>query len=113
MCKLKKHLLIDGGIITNLCPKFDTPGFPGGSVVKNPPANARATGDANLISGLGRFPGVGNGNPLKYSCLENSMHKGVLAGYNPWGCKRVRHDLATQQQPILHLVIKVSRKPFY
>ena len=113
MCKLKKHLLIDGGIITNLCPKFDIPGFPDGSVVKNPPANARATGDANLISGLGRFPGVGNGNPLKYSCLENSMNKGVLAGYNPWGCKRVRHDLATQQQPILHLVIKVSRKPFY
>ena len=82
-------------------------------MVKNPPANARATGVADLISGLGRFPGVGNGNPLKYSCPENSMDKRVLAGYNPWGYKRVRHDLATQQQPILHLVIEMSGKPFY
>ena len=36
-------------------------GFPGGSVVKNPPANA---GDTGLISGSGRFSGGGNGNPL-------------------------------------------------
>ena len=42
--------------------------FPGGSVVKNPPANE---GDAGLISGLGRSPGGGNGNPFQYSCLEN------------------------------------------
>ena len=49
-------------------------GFPGGSVVKNLPANA---GDVGLISGLGRFPGVGNGNPLLYSCLENSMDRGA------------------------------------
>ena len=45
-------------------------GFPSGSVVKNPPANA---GDAGLVSGLGRSPGKGNGNPLQYSCLENPM----------------------------------------
>ena len=38
-----------------------TEGFSGGSVVKNPPANA---GDGGLILGLGRFPGEGNGNPL-------------------------------------------------
>ena len=44
--------------------------FPGGSVVKNPPAN---TGDTGLIPGLGRYPGGGNGNSLHYSCLENSM----------------------------------------
>ena len=43
-------------------------GFPGGSVVKNLPANAR---DLGLIPGLGRFPGEANGNPLQYSCLEN------------------------------------------
>ena len=49
-------------------------GFPGGSVVKNLPANA---GDVGLISGLGRFPGIGNGNPLLYSCLENSMDRGA------------------------------------
>ena len=42
-------------------------GFPGGTVVKNLSANARDTG---LIPGSGRYPGVGN--PLQYSCLENS-----------------------------------------
>ena len=45
-------------------------GFPGGSVVKNSPANA---GDVGWIPGLGRSPGEGNGNPLQYSGLENSM----------------------------------------
>ena len=38
------------------------PGFPGGSVVKNLPANAGDTGNVDLIPGLGRFPGGGNGN---------------------------------------------------
>ena len=47
-------------------------GFPGGSEVKNSPAKA---GDASLISGLGGSPGEGNGNPLQYSCLENSMDR--------------------------------------
>ena len=45
-------------------------GFSGGTVVKNLPANA---GDTGSIPGLGRSPGVGNGNPLQCSCLENSM----------------------------------------
>ena len=44
-------------------------------MVKNPPANA---GDMGSIPGLGRSPGTGNGNPLQYSCLENSMDRG------PW-----------------------------
>ena len=48
--------------------------FPGGSAVKNPPANAR---DVGLISGSGRSPGVGNGNPLQYSCLGNPMDRGA------------------------------------
>ena len=47
----------------------------GGSVVKNPPANAR---DVGLISGLGRSSGVGNNSILlQYSCLENSMDRGA------------------------------------
>ena len=50
-------------------------GFPGGSVLKNPPANA---GDMGSIPGSGRSPGEGNGNPLQYSCLENPMDGG------PW-----------------------------
>ena len=52
-------------------------GFPGGSVAKNPPANARDAGDEDSIPGSGRSPGEGNGNPLQYSCLENSMDRGV------------------------------------
>ena len=50
-----------------------SPGFPGSSMVKNPPANA---GDAGSIPGLGRSPGGGNDNPLQYYCLENPMDRG-------------------------------------
>ena len=49
-------------------------GFPGGSVVKNPPVNA---GNPASIPGSGRSPGEGNGNPLQYSCLENPMDRGA------------------------------------
>ena len=48
-------------------------GFPGGSEVKNLPANA---GDVGAIPGSGRSPGEGNGNLLQYSCLENLMDRG-------------------------------------
>ena len=51
--------------------------FPGGSVVEYPPANAGDIGDMSLIPELERFPGEGNGNPLQYSCLENSMDRGA------------------------------------
>ena len=47
-------------------------GFPGGAVVKNLPANA---GDAVSMPGSGRSPGGGNGNPLQYSCWENSKDR--------------------------------------
>ena len=47
-------------------------GFPGGSVVKNPPAKA---GDTGSIPGWGRFPGEGNGNTLQYSCLGNPIYR--------------------------------------
>ena len=46
---------------------------PGGSVVKYPPENVGDSRDAGSIPGLGRYPGVGNGNPLQYSSMENSM----------------------------------------
>ena len=46
-------------------------------VVKNPSANAREAGDVSLIPGSGRSPGVGNGNPFQYSCMENSMDRGA------------------------------------
>ena len=55
----------------------DMSGFPGGTVVKNPSANAGDTRDTGSISGLGRYPGAGNGNPFWYSCLENPMDRGA------------------------------------
>ena len=45
-------------------------------VVKNPPANTGDIRDVGSIPGLGKSPGGGHGNPLQYSCLENSMDKG-------------------------------------
>ena len=52
-------------------------GFPGGTVVKNPPANAGDARDAGSIPGSGRFPESGNGNLLQYSGLENHMDRGA------------------------------------
>ena len=49
-------------------------GFPGNSDYKESVCNAR---DLDLIPGMGRSPGEGNGNPLQYSCLENHMDRGV------------------------------------
>ena len=63
-------------------------GLSGGSVVKNPPANAREPGDIGSIPGLGRSPGVVNDNPFQYSCLEN-LEPGGLQSI---GFQRVRHN---------------------
>ena len=46
-------------------------------VVKNPPANAGDIRDSGSVPGSGRSPGEGNGCPLQYSCLENSMDRGA------------------------------------
>ena len=71
-------------------------------MVKNLPAKV---GDMGSLPALGRFPGVGNGNPLQYSCLGKFRGQRSLAGYSPWGGgglggwrQAVRHDLATKQQ---------------
>ena len=53
-------------------------GFPGSSEGKESDCNA---GDQGAIPGLGRSPGEGNGKPLQYSCLENSMDKGAWRGH--------------------------------
>ena len=66
-------------------------GFPGGSVDKESACNA---GDLGLIPELGRSPGEGNGNPLKYSCLENPMDRGFWKA-TVHGVARVRYDWAT------------------
>ena len=52
-------------------------GCPGGTVVKNLPVYSGDPRDPGLIPGLGRSPRVGNGNPLQYSCLKNSMDREV------------------------------------
>ena len=57
--------------------------FPGGSVVRNPPANA---GSVDLIPGSGRSPGEGNGN-LGIFMPGKSYGQRSLVGYSSWGCK--------------------------
>ena len=56
-------------------------------MVKNPSANAGDTGDTDLIPGMGRSPGVGNGYPLQYSWLGKSHGQRSLAGYSSQGGK--------------------------
>ena len=72
---------------------LNIPSFPGGSDGK---ASAYNAGDLGSIPGSGRSPGEGNGNPLQYSYLENSMDRGAwrvtVHGF------AVRHDLTAKQQ---------------
>ena len=65
-------------------------GFPGCSAVKNLPAKGGAAGSTPWREG--------NGNPLQFLAWEIPWTQ-ELAGYSPWGCKRVKHDLVTTQQP--------------
>ena len=74
--------------------------FPNDSVVKNLPANI---GDAGSITGSGRAPGGGNGNPLQYSCLRNPMDRGAwwvtaygVAKSNIWLSNFKKRQLFTQ-----------------
>ena len=64
-------------------------------MVKHLPANV---GDASSIPGSGSSPGIGNGNPLQYSCLGIPWTEEPLEGYSPWACKRFGHNWATKQQ---------------
>ena len=83
-------------------------GFPGGSVVKNPPANA---GDAGLVSRLGRSPGEENGNSLsilawKIQNYSSSTEESI--GWQSMGSQTVREDLLTtnnKQQSLRYVLI--------
>ena len=86
LCRFKKYaelLFISLDSLTyvifhSLSKLIEDQGFPGGSVVKNLPANTGVTGYMGSIPGLGRSSGKGNGNPLQYSFLGNPMDRGGL-----------------------------------
>ena len=69
----------------------DRKGFPGGSVVKNLPANAEDAGNLGSIPESGRSPEEGHGNPLHYSCLGNPMDRGTWQAI-VHRVTRVRHN---------------------
>ena len=69
-------------------------GSPGGLVVKNLLANAE---DVGSIPGSGRSPGGRKWQPTPVFLPEKSHEQRTLVGYSPWGCKRIRHNLATKQ----------------
>ena len=76
-------------------------------MVKNSPAKAGDSEDVDLIPGSERSPGEGNGNPLQYSCLENSRQRS-LAGYSPWGCKE---SDTIEHTGIMHAISEPGHSP--
>ena len=78
--------------------------------VKNLPANAGDIRDVGLIPGLGRSAGGGNGNPLQYSCLENSTDRGAW-GLQPTGSQRVGHDYRDITLPTKVCLVKAMVFP--
>ena len=63
-------------------------------MVKNPPASAGDARDMGSISGSKKSPGLRNGDPLQYSCLEYSMDRGASYAIQPMGSQRVGQDRA-------------------
>ena len=80
--------------------------FPGDSVVKNPPPNA---GDMGLIIQSGRSPGGGNGNPLRYSCLQNPTDRGAWRA-TVHGFAKSQTLLIIARHGILHMIEIIYRK---
>ena len=87
----------------NLICLVSLPGFLSGSGIKNPPANAGDLGDPGSTPGSGRSPGEGNGNPLQYSCLENSMGRGAW-----WA---IVHGVAKSQTRLKHACYYLDTSP--
>ncbi|CAI9174476.1 unnamed protein product [Rangifer tarandus platyrhynchus] len=75
-------------------------GFSSGSVVKNPPVNAR---DMGSTPGSRRRPGGGNGNPLRYPLLGKFHGQRSLVGYSPWGHKEL--DMTEQLNTPVHTYV--------
>ena len=70
-------------------------GFPHGSKIKNPPANAGDVGDAGSIPESGRLPGGGDDYPTPVFLPGKFHGQRSLVGYSPWG-RRVEQDRATE-----------------
>ena len=75
-------------------------GFPGGAVVKNPPASAENAGDVGLIPRLERSPGGENGNLFHYACLKKIPWTEEPGGLQSMGSQRVGHYWATKHTKI-------------
>ena len=78
--------------------QYENMGFPGGSDSKESAYNA---GDLGSIPGWGRSPGEGNGNPLQYSCLENSTDRGAW-----WATVHGVAELDTTERVTLYFSMK-------
>ena len=76
-------------------------------MVKNQPASVADTSDTGSISGLRRSPGVGNGNPLQYSCLENPMDRGAWQA-TVHGITRSQRRLSTHISVTVIIISSVS-----
>ena len=72
-------------------------------VVKNPPASRGYTQDLGSIPGSGRSPGEWNGNPLHYSCLENSMEEGAW-----WATVQETGKIRTWLSPTCHIILYIN-----
>ena len=79
-------------------------GFPGGTVVKNLPANSGDSRDIGSIPGLGRSPG---GNPLQESCLENSMNRGAWQA-TVHGVAKSQTQLSTHTRTYIHMYMYIT-----
>ncbi|KAI4549829.1 hypothetical protein MG293_002159 [Ovis ammon polii] len=97
--RLLQIALVFACIFNSFVSNLQNPHALGGSVVKNPPANAEAAG---LIPGSGRSPGGGHGNPLQYSCLGNPRDRGDRSTWPLW-TQQLESDPPGPTTPTFHL----------
>ena len=81
-------------------------GFPGGTAVKNPSANAGGIRDPGSIPRVARSPGAGNGSTFQYFCLGKFHRKRSLEGYSPWGHNE--SDMTEHTQAIQTIIVSYS-----